>query len=175
VLPLLGVRQKNGAPGHPQTQGKTERFHQTLQRWLAARPAARTIAELQRQLEEFRAHYNERRPHRALNRRTPGEAYRATPKAAPASNGHAQGHYRLRYDRLDTKGKISLRRAGRMHHLGIGTAHARKRVLAFADDHQVTVAELTTGEVLSRHLIKPNKTYWRNEMREPGRWPSSQK
>ena len=125
VLPLLGVRQKNGAPGHPQTQGKTERFHQTLQRWLAARPTARTIAELQRQLEEFREHYNERRPHRALNRRTPGEAYRATPKAAPASNGHAPGHYRLRYDRLDTKGKMSFRRGGRMHHLGVGTTHAR--------------------------------------------------
>jgi transposase InsO family protein len=28
VLPLLGIRQKNGSPGHPQTQGKTERFHQ---------------------------------------------------------------------------------------------------------------------------------------------------
>jgi transposase InsO family protein len=175
VLPLLGVRQKNGAPGHPQTQGKTERFHQTLQRWLAARPAARTITELQRQLEEFREHYNERRPHRALNRHTPGEAYRATPKAAPANNGHAPGHYRLRYDRLDTKGRMTIRRAGRMHHLGIGTNHARKRVLAFADNHQVTVADLTTGEVLSRHLIEPNKTYWRNEMREPGRWPSSQK
>jgi transposase InsO family protein len=175
VLLLLGVRQKNGAPGHPQTQGKTERFHQTLQRWLAARPAARTIAELQRQLEEFREHYNEHRPHRALNRRTPGEAYRATPKAAPASNGHARGHYRLRYDRLDTKGKMSLRRAGRMHHLHAGVEHARTRVLAFADEHQVTIAELTTGEVLSRHLIDPNKTYWRNQMREPGRWPSSQK
>ena len=31
------------------------------------------------------------------------------------------------------------------------------------------------GEVLSRHRIEPNKTYWRNEMREPGRWPGSQK
>ena len=175
VLALLGVRQKNGAPGHPQTQGKTERFHQTLQRWLAARPAARTVAELQRQLEEFREHYNEKRPHRALNRRTPGEAYRATPKAAPASNGHAPGHYRLRYDRLDTKGRMTMRRAGRMHHLGVGIEHARKRVLAFADDHQITVADLNTGEVLSRHLIEPNKTYWRNQTREPGRWPSSQK
>jgi len=175
VLPLLGIRQKNGAPGHPQTQGKTERFHQTLQRWLAARPATRTIAELQRQLEEFREHYNERRPHRALNRRTPGETYRATPKAAPASNGHAPAHYRLRYDRLDTKGKMSIRRAGRMHHLGVGTTHARKRVLAFADNHHITVADLATGEVLSVHLIEPDKTYWRNQQREPGRWPSSQK
>jgi transposase InsO family protein len=175
VLPLLGVRQKNGSPGHPQTQGKTERFHQTLQRWLRARPPARTLAELQAQLDEFRAHYNERRPHRALARHTPGHTYRATPKALPATNGHAPGHYRLRYDRLDPKGRMTLRRAGRMHHLGIGTAHARKRVLAIADEHQITVADLATGEVLSRHLIEPDRSYWRNQNKEPGRWPSSKK
>jgi Integrase core domain len=167
------VRQKNGSPGHPQTQGKIERFHQTLQRWLNARPPAQSIAQLQRQLDEFRDHYNEQRPHRALNRRTPGHAYRATPKAAAASNRHAPGHYRLRYDRLDPKGRMTLRRAGRMHHLGIGTQHARKRVLAFADDTQVTVADLTTGEVLSTHLIDPTNSYWRNQNKEPGRWPSS--
>jgi transposase InsO family protein len=172
VLPLLGVRQKNGSPGHPQTQGKTERFHQTLQRWLAARPPAPSTAELQRQLDEFCEHYNEQRPHRALQRTTPGHAYRATPKAAPAG-ARAQGHYRLRYDRLDTKGRMTLRRAGRMHHLGAGTAHARKRVLALADDHQVLITDLSTGEVLSAHLIEPNKTYWRNQNKQPGRWPSS--
>jgi hypothetical protein len=170
---MLGVRQKNGSPGHPQTQGKIERFHQTLQRWLNARPPAQSIAQLQRQLDQFQGHYNERRPHRALGRSTPGMAYRATPKAAPASNGHTPDHYRLRYDRLDPAGKMSFRRAGRMHHLGIGAAHARKRVLAFADDHHVTVADLTTGEVLSVHLIEPDKSYWRNQQNEPGRWPSS--
>jgi transposase InsO family protein len=175
LLPILGVRQKNGSPGHPQTQGKTERFHQTLQRWLRARPLARTLRELQGELDDFRAYYNEQRPHRALQRRTPGDAYRATPKAAPANNGHTPGHYRLRYDRLDTRGKMTLRRAGRMHHLGVGTAHARKRVLAFADDHHVTVADLTTGEVLSTHQINPDKTYWRNQAKAPGRWPNSSK
>ena len=174
VLPLLGVRQKNGSPGHPQTQGKTERFHQTLQRWLTARPAARSLSELQPQLDAFREHYNENRPHRALRRRTPGEIYRATPKALPATNGHAPGHYRLRYDRLDPKGRMTLRRAGRMHHLGVGAAHARKRVLAIADEHQITVTDLATGEVLSTHLIQPDKTYWRNQNKQPGRWPSSQ-
>jgi transposase InsO family protein len=173
LLPILGVRQKNGSPGHPQTQGKTERFHQTLQRWLRARPLARTLPELQRQLDEFREHYNERRPHRALHRRTPGDAYRATPKAGPSSNGHAPAHYRLRYDRLDTQGRMTIRRAGRMHHLGIGAIHARKRVLAFADDHHITVADLATGEVLSVHLIKPDNSYWRNQNKEPGRWPGS--
>jgi transposase InsO family protein len=173
ILPILGVRQKNGSPGHPQTQGKIERFHQTQKRWLTARPAARTPAELQRQLDEFREHYNEQRPHRALDRATPGHAYRAIPKAAPATNGHAQGHYRLRYDRLDPKGRMTLRRAGRMHHLGVGTTHARKRVLALADDHHITVIELETGEVLSTHKIEPERAYWRNQDREPGRWPSS--
>jgi transposase InsO family protein len=171
LLPVLGVRQKNGSPGHPQTQGKIERFHQTLKRWLGARPPAHTLPELQDQLDAFRAHYNEQRPHRALARSNPGQAYRATPKALPAG-GQAAGHYRLRYDRLDAKGRMTLRRAGKMHHLGIGTAHARKRVLAIADDTQVTVTDLTTGEVLATHRVQPDKTYWRNENREPGRWPS---
>src|SRR5664280_2877213 len=40
LLAYLGIRQKNGSPGHPQTQGKIERFHQTLKRWLGRRPAA---------------------------------------------------------------------------------------------------------------------------------------
>ena len=173
LLPLLGVRQKNGSPGHPQTQGKIERFHQTLQRWLAARPAARSLSELQQQLDAFREHYNEQRPHRALARNTPGDTYRATPKAIPAS-APPHGHYRLRYDRLDRKGKMSIRRAGRMHHLGVGTTHARKHVLALADTHQITVIELHTGELLSTHQIDPSKTYWRNQQREPGRWPSPQ-
>jgi transposase InsO family protein len=175
LLPILGVRQKNGSPGHPQTQGKIERFHQTLKRWLAARPAAQNIPILQHQLDLFRDQYNEQRPHRALGRQTPGHAYRATPKALPATNGHPPGHYRLRYDRLDHRGKMSIRRAGRMHHLHAGTTHARKRVLALADDQTITVTDLDTGEVLSTHLIDPNKTYWRNQNNKPGRWPSPQK
>jgi transposase InsO family protein len=172
LLPILGIRQKNGSPGHPQTQGKIERFHQTQKRWLAARPAPRTLEELQRQLDAFREYYNEHRPHYALNRGTPADAYRATPKATPAGP-QPQGHYRLRYDRLDPKGKMSLRHAGKMRHLGTGAHNARKRVLALADDHHVTVTEVTTGEVLSTHLIEPDKTYWRNQNKEPGRWPGS--
>ena len=112
LLAYLGVRQKNGAPGHPQTQGKIERFHQTLKRWLGRQPAARTLTALQAQLDAFRLAYNEQRPHRAIGRATPGEAYRATPKAL-AAGSRARGHFRLRYDIADGKGAITLRRAGR--------------------------------------------------------------
>jgi transposase InsO family protein len=38
VLAALNITQKNGTPNHPQTQGKIERFHQTLKRWLSHRP-----------------------------------------------------------------------------------------------------------------------------------------
>jgi len=45
--------------------------------------------------------------------------------------------------------------------------------LAIADDHDVTVVALDTGEILSTHLIEPDKSYWRNQRRDPGRWPRS--
>jgi transposase InsO family protein len=86
LLAYLGIRQKNGAPGHPQTQGKIERFHQTLKRWLGQRPAEVGLAGLQTQLDAFRLAYNEQRPHRAVGRATPGEAYRATLKALPSDS-----------------------------------------------------------------------------------------
>ena len=172
LLAYLGIRQKNGAPGHPQTQGKIERFHQTLKRWLGQQPAARTLAELQAQLDAFRLAYDEERPHRAIGRVTPGEAYRAGPKAHPAGRG-APGHFRLRYDVADGKGSITLRRAGRLHHLAIGAAHARRRVLAIVDESEVTIVALDTGEVLSTHHIDPDRRYWRNLRRDPGRWPGS--
>jgi len=172
LLAFLGVRQRNGAPGHPQTQGKVERFHQTLKRWLEHQPAATSMAGLQIQLDGFRLDYNEHRPHRAIGRVTPAEAYRATPKAHPVGRG-APGHFRLRYDTTDRTGGMTLRRAGRLHHLRIGAAHAGRRVLAIADERDVTVVALDTGEVLSTHLVEPTKGYWRNQQKDPGRWPGS--
>jgi transposase InsO family protein len=169
LLAALGITQKNGHPFHPQTQGKVERFHQTQKLWLAAQPPAATLAVLQAQLDVFRGHYNEDRPNRAVQRQTPGQAYRARPKAWPASA--PSGYYRLRYDHVDKGGKVSIRRAGRMHHLGIGIAHTGKEILAITDTATATVIELRTGEVLSVHDIDPARAYWRDKQRSPGRWP----
>ena len=175
--PSTGLRIHNevglGIPRKNTKSGKIERFQQTLKRWLGQQPAARTIAELQRQLDAFRHAYNELRPHRATGRATPGEAYRATPKAHPAGRG-APGHFRLRYDIADKKGAITLRRAGRLYHLKVGAAHARRRVLAIVDEAEVTVVALDTGEILSTHRIEPAKGYWRNTLGDPGRWRGPQ-
>jgi hypothetical protein len=130
-----------------------------------------SLAGLGAQLDAFRLAYNEQRPHRAVGL-TSGEAYRATPKALPSSSG-GRGHFRLRYDVTDGKGAMTLRRGGRLYHLKVGAAHARRRVLAIVDEREVTVVALDTGEVLSSHRIEPDKGYWRNQRRDPGRWPGS--
>ena len=169
LLAALGITQKNGHPFHPQTQGKVERFHQTQKRWLGRQSPAATVADLQAQLDVFREHYNEHRPNRAVQRQTPGHAYRARPKAGPAAA--PSGYYRLRYDHVNATGKVSIRRAGRMHHLGVGSAHRGKEILAITDPATVTVIELRTGAVLSAHDIDPARGYWRNKQRSPGRWP----
>ena len=173
LLAALGIRQKNGSPGHPQTQGKIERFHQTQKRWLAAQPRAENLAELQTQLNEFQYSYNTKRPHRSLNGNTPANAYNATLKAEPAGEA-LTGHYRIRTDRLDFKGKVSLRRAGKMHHLGARAENGRKRVLMLIDETTVTVTEMNTGEVLSQHLIEPEKHYWPDMLKPGGRWSQTQ-
>lgn len=175
VLAALNIQQKNGAPNHPQTQGKIERFHQTLKRWLNVRPRVMTITELQGQLDQFREHYNTARPHRARDGITPTAAYSASPKAVPAGTRPDAGHYRIRYDHVGTNGKISFRRAARMHHLGIGVDHRSKRCILIADDTTVTVVHLPTGEILATNTIDPHKTYWRNTMKAPGRWPEALK
>ncbi|NIT76012.1 MAG: transposase, partial [Thermoplasmata archaeon] len=69
---------------HPQTQGKVERFHLTLQKWLEAQPRAASLEELQTQVDTFRHAYNHQRKHRAIGRKTPATVWEQTPKAGPA-------------------------------------------------------------------------------------------
>jgi len=159
LLQRLGIKQKNGHPGHPQTQGKIERFHQTLKRWLVQQPKASTIAQLQEQLDRFRQIYNHQRPHKAIGLKTPAFAYSATVKALPPSAALA-GHYRVRFDHVDIFGKVSLRRAGNMHHLGVGKVHAGKAITVLVDEIEVMVIDQGSGEIISEHVIDPGKNYW---------------
>ena len=80
----LGVEAITGKPHHPTTQGKNERFHQTLMRYPRTQPLARSLTELQAQVDAFDHIYNTQRPHQGLpGRMTPQQAWDATAKADP--------------------------------------------------------------------------------------------
>jgi transposase InsO family protein len=171
LLHTLGVIQKNGHPGHPQTQGKIERFHQTLKRWLTPRPRPTDLADMQTQLDTFRGIYNTQRAHRALPpRTTPAQAYTALPKATPPVINPAE-HFRIRRDTVDDCGKLTLRYANHVHHLGVGVAHAGTKVLILVSATTVTVIAQTTHQLIASHHIDPDRNYWRNQQKRPGRWP----
>jgi transposase InsO family protein len=130
-LRRLSVTQINSTPNHPTTCGKVERFHQTLKRFLTKQPQAATLEQLQAQLDAFIEEYNHRRPHRSLTHRaTPATAYTARPKADPATR--TDTHNRVRTDRVDQAGVITLRIAGRLHHIGVGRTYTGTRVLILA-------------------------------------------
>jgi transposase InsO family protein len=158
TLTGLGITQKHSRPNHPTTCGKVERFQQTLKRWLAAQPPAATIAELQTLLDTFVDTYNHHRPHGALAKRTPAVVYALLPKTGPTGIG-ANPHHRVRHDRIDTTGCVTVRRAGRLHHIGIGRAHAHKPVVMLIDDLDIRVIDTTTGELLRHLTLNPNRDY----------------
>ena len=157
-LAITGITQKNGRPGHPTTQGKIERFHQTLKKWLRAHPQQpTTITALNTLLQTFTTTYNNQRPHRALAGRTPNAAYQSRPKAGPS--GTTNPHERVRHDRLDTTGKVTLRIGGHLYKIGIGRTHARTPVILLVQDLNVRIIHATTGEILRELTIDPTRTY----------------
>lgn len=158
LLRRLDIRQINSTPNHPTTCGKVERFHETLKKWLTGQPRPATLAELQNQLDTFVDEYNHRRPHRSLpHHATPATIYTNHPKADPATR--IDTHNRVRTDRVDQAGAVTLRVNGRLHHIGIGRHHHRTRVLILAQDHHVTVINAATGEMLRDFTLDPTRDY----------------
>lgn len=158
-----GIEHRHSRPYHPQTCGKVERFHQTLKKWLDKQPRARSIRELQIQLDEFRCYYNEVRPHRALRQRTPLAAYESLPKALPAQGPLAIGHFRVRRDVVGGNGTVTLRYASQLHHVGIGRALAGRRILILTHDLHVRVLD-EDGSVIRDFTLDPSKNYQRLDL-----------
>lgn len=158
-LERLGIAAKNSRPYHPQTCGKVERLHQTLKRYLANQTPARTLAGLQGQLDGFTGYYNSTRPHRALGGRTPLQAYGARIKARPAIEADPDTHFRVRHDKVDTAGAITLRHDSKLHHIGIGRAHKGKPVKLLIADRDIRVLDLHTGVLIRRLTLDPSRDY----------------
>jgi transposase InsO family protein len=168
-LRRLNIVQKNSRPNHPTTCGKVERFQQTMKKWLRAQPTQpATLDQLQDLLDQFRTAYNQHRPHRSLpHRATPATAYTARPKATPSTDRHADTHDRVRTDRVDESGSVTLRVNGRLHHIGIGRTHARTHVLLLVQDLAVRIVDAATGELLRELTIDPSRDYQPQDRTDP--------
>ena len=158
-LERLGVRHKRSRPYHPQTCGKVERFHQTQKKYLAKQPPAASLEALQAQLDRFRSYYNEERPHRALGRQTPREVYDAKVKARPQAK--AETHFRIRHDKVDRHGKLSLRYESKLLHIGMGARHKGLAVVMLVADRDVRVVSAADGELLRHLTLDPSRNYQR--------------
>jgi transposase InsO family protein len=164
-LLALGIDYRHSRPYHPQTCGKVERFHQTMKAFLAKQPAAARISQLQAQVDRFVTYYNEVRPHRAKGRMTPRAAFEARGKAGPSGPIIRVGAgVRVRRDRIDKNGKVTLRYGSRLHHIGVGHAHKAKRVILLIDRLDVKVVSVD-GELLRHLTLDPTRDYQPQEKR----------
>ena len=99
------------------------------------------------------------RPHRGIARRTPAAVYSSREKAGPSPSFVAVGDRRLRFDRVDKSGRVTLRRRGRLHHIGVDNAYARWRVAMLIDDLDIEIG--LEGSPLRRLVLDPTRDYQR--------------
>jgi transposase InsO family protein len=164
-LEMQGIEVKHSTPYHPQTCGKVERFHQTLKRYLRKQAPATSLAHLQAQLDAFRSHYNQQRPHGALGSRTPLLAYNALPKAFPTPPTQPS-QYRVRHDRIDSRGAVTLRYLGKLRHIRVGERHRNRKVCLLVAGTEVRIVT-TDGELIRQLTLEADRVYFGLG----GRWP----
>ena len=155
----LGIDYKHSRPYHPQTCGKVERFHQTLKKFLSKQPRAATIGQLQAQVDLFVAYYNEVRPHRAKGRQTPQSAFDSRAKARPTTReGAFTRELRVRHDRVDRHGVVTIRYKSKLHHIGMGRALKGTRIILLVAGRNIRIIT-TEGQLLRTFELDPSRDY----------------
>ena len=165
----LGVEPITGKPYKLTTQGKNERFHQTLFRFLDKQPLAASLEELQAQVDDFDLVYKTQRPHQGLpGRVTSQQAWDATPKTDPPRP--ATPHTPI----LDRSDEVRVKRVGntgavefRGIRFGIGRALAGHRVCVMDAGPSVMIFDLRGTLIIEHPWPKPGIKYVSNG-RHPG-------
>lgn len=151
ALGAMGIGSVQSRVRHPQTNGKVERFHQTLKRWLGVRPLAGSIEELQAQLDAFRHLYNHERPHRGIDRAFPAVVWSAAPKSGP-SDRPLGVPTQIYAGVVSKEGTIS---AGRRYMVSLGAAYTGRQATTVVTG---LAAHVFVDGVLARQLtIDPTK------------------
>ena len=109
----------------------------------------------------------------ALHRATPAAAYAARPKASPGTDRSRETHDRVRTDKIDRVGTVTLRHNGRLHHIGVGRPHAGTYVLLLVQDLEIRIIYAATGELLRELTLDTTKRY-QGTGRPPGPPPKKQ-
>ena len=101
---LLGITTTHGRPHHPQTQGKVERFHRTLEELIEETGSLEAACPL---LEPWRQEYNWVRPHEALDQQVPGSVYICSARPRPARLPKHEAQVGAVMRKVDCVGRIS--------------------------------------------------------------------
>jgi transposase InsO family protein len=156
----IGVVLRYSGVGHPQTQGKVERFHQTLKARTRHRGAPTTLGEWERWAVEFRNEYNHERPHESLGMQTPAEVYQPVNlrpyQAQPREWEYTGGTVK----RLNTQGMLYYRQ--QTYFVSEALAAERVRVDKLEGKLLVTFRHMTVREIeintgKSRAVLLPVK------------------
>jgi transposase InsO family protein len=131
-LAALGITTVVSSIGHPQTCGKNERVHRTLQQWLAARPAPSSLHGLQDLLDDYRVRYNHRR-HQALDGDHPAQRFHSIGRAGPAGPASRVAGQVTRT--VSATGVIGFDHTS----IGLGRRHAGATAQVFWQGDRVTV------------------------------------
>ena len=124
---------------------------------MAPRPAppAATIGELQALLDAFAAPTTiTGRTAPCRTEPPPRPSTRPVPRPPPA-RPHADTHDRVRHDKIDKAGSVTLRVTGRLHHIGVGRTHAGTHVLLLVQDLDIRIVNAATGEILRDLILDP--------------------
>jgi len=158
LLGELGIKYINSRPYHPQTCGKVERFH---------KPSRSASPPCHQQPPS--PNYKTRstisaitttppRPHRALHRRSPLQAFTDRPKAFP-TGCQIPPHYRVRHHRIDAAGVFTIRYNTRLHHIGLSKHLRGTHVTVLIDNRDIRVLDRDTGTLIRKLVLDPTRDY----------------
>jgi hypothetical protein len=80
-------------------------------------------------------------------------------KARAANAPEAETRFRVRHDKVDTAGTVTLRHDSKLHHIGLGRAHKGKPIKLLVADRDIRVLDARTGELIRQLTLDPSRDY----------------